>query len=994
MLLDDTLKQLATSVAAKLHTEKTIPAAQEVAEHFKIRGLKFRSTDDPEKAHETLTGFLHNVMEYEGGLEEAAKILWSPNQFTPHPSSVKQVWDLFETSNMGLIMGAARMGKCSDPNDLCRLSTGKLIRIGDVKVGDTLAGDDGTSRKVLSITRGRAPMFRIKAKNLVGFSCNGDHILVLVCSISRKNNRGGKISSGYTRGTVVKVPLSEYLTWSAQKKRYYKMLVNPCAMPESVQKVDPYIYGAWLGDGTRCRCELTSPDGPMVRRWCEYWEDQGFIVRERAPITWSVQDNGKRIWPNQWVKESVLVNEKRIRDEYKFASETQRLMLLAGIIDADGTPTGGGFDLVSKWETLADDIEEVARSLGFTVHRHARPHKIKARNFSAIYHHVIIQGDCTRIPTLEKRPRKTTNRGLLDGHPMVSFEIETLGEGEYAGFTLDGNHRFLMGDGIVAHNSYSMGVRLFLEWVRDPQWTSIRVVGPSENHLEENLFSHLVALHQHATLPMPGTVGDLFIGLDRRNQLSSLRGVVIPKGNSKKAGRLQGGHRKPRPESHPIFGPLSRLFLFLDEIENIPDGIWLDIDNVLSEISEDKGGFKIFGAFNPTDLSSKVAQRAEPAFGWNNLDPDIHFRWKSVRGWDVIRIDGERCENVVQGKVIYQGLQTREGLEKIAANAGGRQGNGYQTMGRGLYPSQSLDATVVPPGMFPKWRGEYIWYREPEPVSATDLALEGGDDAIHTIGLFGLATGIKYPPSLDFPKGHTVMFKDTQGRLIPRWGAQANQQFVLPRAETVGMKTSILDMNRKTGTKGLYYACDRTGHGAGVADLMKYEWSSQIHDVNYSSGAGKEKIMIEDSKTCEEQFERMYSVLWFALRQWGEFGYFLISPQMDLSKLAPQITGRRFRVLSGKSKVESKKDYESRGFKSPNEADSLTLFVHAARKGSGLVLSMRGNPVDLPSSFSFDALDDWPTPGGEQRIDASNTTDFLDTSMRTPGSMADDFSIL
>lgn len=535
--------------------------------------------------------------------------------------------------------------------------------------------------------------------------------------------------------------------------------------------------------------------------------------------------------------------------------------------------------------------------------------------------------------------------------------------------------------------SFSMGVRLFLEWVRDPEYTTIKVVGPSENHLEQNLFSHLVSLHTNATLPMPGEVGDLFIGLDRRDQLSSIRGVVIPKGNAKKAGRLQGSHRRPRPKPHPLFGSLSRMFIFLDEIENVPDGIWHDIDNVLSEIEgESKGGFKIFGAYNPTDSAAKVAQRAEPDKGWANVEEDKDFEWRSRRGWDVVRIDGEQCENVLQDKIIFEGLQTRAGLVAIAGSAGGREGAGYKTMGRGMYPSMGIEATVIPQGMFPKWRGEFIWYRDPEPVAATDLALEGGDDAVHTVGLFGLASGIKFPPSIEHPSGHTEMFKK-DGKLLPRWGLQAMLQTVLPKGDTVRMKESILRVLRNGGIKPEYYACDRTGHGSGVADLLKYEWSTVIHDVNYSQGSGPEKIMQEDSKTCEEQFERMYSVLWFAMRQWGEFQYLLIHPSMDVTKLTQQVTGRRFRVIGGRSKVESKADYKSRGFGSPNEADSLTLLVHAARKGSGLILSMRGNMVELPGGISD--TDDWPIPGYASgvRVDPSNMADYLDTSMRRPGDM-------
>jgi hypothetical protein len=532
--------------------------------------------------------------------------------------------------------------------------------------------------------------------------------------------------------------------------------------------------------------------------------------------------------------------------------------------------------------------------------------------------------------------------------------------------------------------SFSMGARLFLEWIRDPEWTSIRVLGPSENHLEQNLFSHIVALHSHATLPMPGSIGDLFIGLDRRDQLSSIRGVVIPKGTSKKAGKLQGSHRRPRPNPHPLFGPLSRMFLFIDEIENVPNGVWLDVDNVLSEIEEQRvgqsdlanSGFKIFGAYNPTNASDEVAKRAEPPFGYADLDEDKHFRWKSKRGWDVLRIDGERCENVLAKRIIFPGLQTCAGLEKIAQNAGGRTASGYRTMGRGMYPSQGLDATVIPPGMLAKWVGEFIWTGEPISVGATDLALEGGDPAIYTLGAFGLASGIKWPPSLDHPKGHTVMFKDRNGAVTPRWGLQALKQFALQPGETVSMKNSVLVVNRKAGVRGEYYACDRTGHGAGVADLLRYEWSQSIHDVNYSEGSGEEKIMLEDSKNCHDAFERMFSVLWFATRAWGEFNYLLLHPSMDMSKLGQQLTLRRFQMSAGKSKVESKKDYKSRGFESPNEADSLTLLVHAARKGSGLVLSMRGDSVAGPDDGQDD---DWPTPGMRNgvMIDESNRSQWL-----------------
>jgi hypothetical protein len=134
--------------------------------------------------------------------------------------------------------------------------------------------------------------------------------------------------------------------------------------------------------------------------------------------------------------------------------------------------------------------------------------------------------------------------------------------------------------------------------------------------------------------------------------------------------------------------------------------------------------------------------------------------------------------------------------------------------------------------------------------------------------------------------------------------------------------------------------------------------------------------MQEDSKICKESYDRMATELWFAMRMWFEFGYLLIHPSVDMAKLSAQLANRRFRSISGKSKTESKKDFESRGFTSPNDADSLSLLVHAARKGSGQILSMREGSSQISGNVDsswYDAM-----YAGGARIDASNRTDFLD----------------
>lgn len=528
--------------------------------------------------------------------------------------------------------------------------------------------------------------------------------------------------------------------------------------------------------------------------------------------------------------------------------------------------------------------------------------------------------------------------------------------------------------------SFSMGVRLLLEWIRDPKWTTIKVLGPSAEHLEANLFSHLVSLHQSSKIPMAGEIGSLFIGFDRRDQISSIRGVIIPIGKMKKAGRLQGVKRKPRSEEHAILGPLSRLFIFVDEIENVPGGLWSDIDNVLANIDPDFHSLKLFGAYNPTNQHDEVAQRAEPEFGWGSFDPDVHFRWRSMRGWEVLRLDGEKSENVLQGKVIYPGLQTRAGLEAIARNAGGRQAGGYFSMGRGAYPPQGSELTIIPQIMVERARAEAIWLSAPQPTGGCDVALEGRDVCSYTLGECGQATGLKYPPTADYPQGRTVMFKDAKGQPLTRWMVQLKQQFPLPSAATPEMKDNVINTTKRAGIRPDYFAIDRTGVGTGVADFVKAEWSTQIYDINYSQSPSKGlRIMLEDAKTCDEDFQQICSQLWFMMRAYFEFGYLVIHPSVDMSLLMPQLTNRRFRMVGRHRKVESKRDYCSRGdWISPGEADSLSLMLFAAWRGSGVTPSMSGKSSgsDNPAEdFDFDSWMEYP---GGVRIDVTNQTDYLD----------------
>jgi superfamily II DNA or RNA helicase len=146
--------------------------------------------------------------------------------------------------------------------------------------------------------------------------------------------------------------------------------------------------------------------------------------------------------------------KKAIPHVYKTASESDRLEMLAGLIDTDGHFSHGMYDIIWKSEELANDTVFIARSLGFF----AKVSKClkEATNSNAgkqPYHRVSISGDVSRIPckvARKKAPTRTQIKSVLKS----GIDVQPIGRGEYFGFELEGDCKlFLLGDFQVTHNS-------------------------------------------------------------------------------------------------------------------------------------------------------------------------------------------------------------------------------------------------------------------------------------------------------------------------------------------------------------------------------------------------------------------------------------------------------------------------------------------------------------------------------------------------------------
>lgn len=504
--------------------------------------------------------------------------------------------------------------------------------------------------------------------------------------------------------------------------------------------------------------------------------------------------------------------------------------------------------------------------------------------------------------------------------------------------------------------SYDLGVWHYLDWRRDPLWTNVLMVGPSEQHLQRNLFSHLVKLHRNASVPYKAAeVIQLAITNDPVERNSGIFGVVIPLGK-RSSGRLQGVKIQNRPKPHPIFGPTSRVRVMLEEAENIPVGIWEDVTNIISNATA-AGRFTISAPFNPKDPNGPCAQRCEPVDGYMSLDIETSEQWESKRGWHVTRLDAYKSENVVLGTEKFFGLQTKEGLDRLIVSAGGVGTPGYYTMARGWFPPSGVDLAVIPQHLMHDIVGEYVFVDTPVVCAGVDVALEGEDTAVMCLGRFGRASGYRKPPTPAEPKGTFVPFLDARQNPIRKDVLQLDSIFNLAKGDTTRLVSQIIDTCKGAKVDGAYLGVDRTGNGAGVHDILVRTFNGATKGINPSTSPTERRILEEDQKLPGDEYAWLVSELWFALRKYIEYGFIKIHPNVPQDPLFHELTGRRFEIGGAKTKVESKKAYKSRGNRSPDRADAFTFLLHAVR------LNLPG-----PPSATNTGVPDRYVGGGKQRI--------------------------
>jgi predicted ribonuclease YlaK len=264
------------------------------------------------------------------------------------------------------VLGKAGTGK-AQPLDARVLTPDGWRRMGQIEPGHKVMTPDGTAATVLAVfPQGTKDIYRVRFTDGSSTECCREHLWYTQTTLDRDQFKPGSVKS-----------LEEImgcLRYGAQQKCNHSIpLTAPVPFGEKTFPLDPYLLGCLLGDGSISmgHPSLTSVDdfliaecAPLLAKvGCSFGSPQGYSYpilsgTTGAPAMGFVR---RELWGHR-------AEEKYVPEAYLLGSIEQRVALLQGLMDTDGTIDKRGCCSFSTTSPrLVEGFRFLVQSLGGTV---------------------------------------------------------------------------------------------------------------------------------------------------------------------------------------------------------------------------------------------------------------------------------------------------------------------------------------------------------------------------------------------------------------------------------------------------------------------------------------------------------------------------------------------------------------------------------------------------------------------------------------------------
>jgi len=473
-------------------TPQDTERAVDIAESLVYQVAQGRVTEDYHSLRDVLTGTLEAIERLH---EDHREITGVPTGFP----DLDRLTSGLQPSNLVIVAARPAVGKALALDTPLPTPTG-WTTMGEVAVGDQLIAADGRPTTVVAATdvmHGR-PCHEVEFSDGTVIVADAQHQWLTETRASRKS--AWAAARGYNRARIQRILPSVKTTeevlatlrCNGAERRLNHAVSNtrPLDLPAQELPLPPYALGAWLGDGHSASARITTADPEIV----VYLEADGLRVVPSGGRNYSLRlpqrpppcpDCGGPFsgmaqcqacrnhhgTVHGTLRRLGVLGDKHIPAIYLRASEMQRRSLLAGLLDTDGTVTGGGAVQfrTTSWQ-LAEDARELIVSLGYRCSISRKP--VRGRTAASSTAYTLTFSTADEVFRLERKrlahkerkgPGRTGRRFITAVRPIPSMpvrcvEVDSADHLYLAGRSMVPTHNSTMGLDIARHAAVKAGV--------------------------------------------------------------------------------------------------------------------------------------------------------------------------------------------------------------------------------------------------------------------------------------------------------------------------------------------------------------------------------------------------------------------------------------------------------------------------------------------------------------------------------------------------------
>lgn len=619
---------------------------------------------------------------------------WVRDRLHEHPwSKQDEVLDSVYNHRRTAVQACHDVGKALSLDTPLWTPTG-WTTMGDVEVGDSLYDERGQPTVVVAVTPvHQAETYRVTFDDGTHIDAAGPHEWAVLDAHTRhrlrqkKNTPTSDWREHWGASRIVETADLVDVETEQLGRRWAIPTAEPLVPDRNLDpEIGPYTLGAWLGDGTSCRGEITENDQDWETIKVEI-ESEGYLTTDHAArYKHGVRGLFKHL------RLLRLLGNKHIPLSVMNASYSYRLSVMQGLMDTDGHAHEGQcwYDLTLSNKQLATDAATLARTLGWKVRVTERSTSYNGKDCGPAWRVKLrpVGDQVTRL-LRKQRPIEGSQSARHTIRTVVS--VEPLGSHPVKCVEVDSpSHLFLAGEAMVpTHNSF-IAARIAAWWIEThPPGTAFVIsTAPTFSQVRAILWREI--RRAHATGDLRGRV----------NQTEWLIGQD-----------LVGYGRKPADWNPEAFQGIHDEFVLviIDEAAGVPRSIWTASEGLITNDNA-----RILAIGNPDVPNSRFHEVCTAGSGWNRI---------LISAFDSPNFTDEPVPMKLRKNLISPAWVEEK------ANDWGEDNPLYIAKVLGLFPEES-DDTLIPMSWITDAANTDFEELLERPVLGADIARMGNDRTV------------------------------------------------------------------------------------------------------------------------------------------------------------------------------------------------------------------------------------------------------------------------